>query len=494
MKQYSVCWCITSKCNLDCKFCFKKNCKDKSLQENLKILEKILQLNLKKLTISGGEPVLYKGFKDLIKCIKEKCPDLELNIITNATCLNAELIDFLVKNFHKITFSLDSVSKEKLSMFGRGECYLEQLSNALRLVENKTKIKINTVATKQNIDDLKDIFNWLLQFKINEWKILKYYPLRKGEEHRNIFLLNDFDSQCLDEIIVALKKNAPFEINFDNEDGIATNNFNVYPDGSVENCIDEDAGNLTYQSINEVLKQKYQDDMRYQIAIEVATGRSTPKREIDQIYMDNRSMVLQAKKCYRYLNNKDCVFLGDGDGASIYYALLQKYNLEKPINSITVLDIDDEILKYHKNLLNENNLEKVIKCDYIKYDVRNVLPQDLYNKFDFFYINPPYSSKNEGESIKVWLYRCFDLIKENGEGCIIIPTDKNYPWSIKNTKIIEEFLKEFGFEITKSFIDVHSYHLDVPLKSSTYIVKRTKFVKSPYFNKPITKEIVENLY
>lgn len=165
-----------------------------------------------------------------------------------------------------------------------------------------------------------------------------------------------------------------------------------------------------------------------------------------------------------------------------------------PIASITVLDFDDNILNYHKNIITDHKIN--IDCKYINYNVRDIVPQNLKHKFDFFYINPPYSSHNNGASIKAWLHRCIDLIKDNAQGCIIIPTDKDYEWSIENSKEIEKFLSDYGFSIKEIFFNLHDYDLDCTsfIKSSTYIVERIETVPSEFENKKITKEILADLY
>ena len=492
--KYSVSWVLTNKCNLACKFCFKKLCEDKSLEENKKIFDNFSQINMQKLTISGGEPLLYENFYDLVEYIKTQKPKLKLNLITNASFINKENLNFLCEYFDKITISVDSISQQTLETMGRGLKQIESVKNALELLNNKIKIKITSLLTKQNYLDFKEIYEFLLGYNIHEWKILNFYPLRKGEHYKNLFMMNKQEKQRFLSIIESIGNKSPFPIKTDTIDDIAVSNLNIYPNGSVENCIDEDIGNLSSQSIFEILKHKRHFDRMYELALTVEKARPIPRRDVDQIWMYNRAMVLQATKCFGHLQNKHCVFLGDGDGASSYYALLQHNNLVHPIASITVLDFDDNILNYHRNIIKNNNIN--IACNYINYNVRDTVPTHLKNKFDFFYINPPYSSHNNGASIKAWLHRCIDLAKDNAQGCIIIPTDKDYPWSIQNSKEIERFLADYGFSIKEIFFNLHDYDLDCTsfIKSSTYIVERIETVPSEFQNKKITKEILEDLY
>lgn len=491
--KYSISWVLTNKCNRNCKFCFKKLCEDKSLEENKKIFDNFSQINIKKLTISGGEPLLYKGFYELIEYIKTK-KGIKLNLITNASLINENNVDFLLKYFNKITISLDSINGDTLDKMGRGANHIDFVDKVLKLLNNKIKIKITTLVTKQNFAELEEIYNYLQNYNICEWKLLSFYPLRRGERYKSLFMINKTEKLKLLSIIENLKAKSEFPIRTNSVDDIAVTNLNVYPNGSVENCMDEDIGNLSSQSIFEILKKKRHYDKMYALAVEVEKNRPIPRRDVDQIWMFNRAMVIQAEKCFGHLKNKNCVFLGDGDGASSYYALLQQNKLISPISSITVLDFDENILNYHRKIIKDNNIN--IDCKYINYDVRDVVPSEYKNKFDFFYINPPYSSHNKGDSIKLWLHRCIDLIKDEAQGCIIIPTDRDYPWSIENSKEIEKFLTNYGFIIKEIFFNLHDYDLDCTsfIKSSTYIVERVEKVPSEFENTKITEEIISDLY
>lgn len=54
MHNQSICWNITHKCNKNCKYCFRDATeKDLSLEENIEVLYKLINLGVKKITWSG---------------------------------------------------------------------------------------------------------------------------------------------------------------------------------------------------------------------------------------------------------------------------------------------------------------------------------------------------------------------------------------------------------------------------------------------------------
>lgn len=96
----------------------------------------------------------------------------------------------------------------------------------------------------------------------------------------------------------------------------------------------------------------------------------------------------------------------------------------------------------------------------------------------------------------MWLYRCMDLCTEDAEGCIIIPDDESFLWSVECTKNIVSFLNKYGFEVVEHNKNIHQYHLqDNPtLKSSYLLVKRIKNISSPYEELKFPISMCKNLY
>lgn len=78
---------LTDKCNLSCPHCYKNNAplakKELALVEWEKIIGDFHKLGGKKITISGGEPLLYKDLTSLIRHIKKY--DISVTVLSNGT-------------------------------------------------------------------------------------------------------------------------------------------------------------------------------------------------------------------------------------------------------------------------------------------------------------------------------------------------------------------------------------------------------------------------
>lgn len=198
---------------------------------------------------------------------------------------------------------------------------------------------------------------------------------------------------------------------------------------------------------------------------EISALRPKPNRAIDQIYMKPICMLVQAKPIASYLDNKDLIFMGDGDHQSVLCGI---YSRPK---SITVLDIDPRIIKSVQEIGKKYGVE----INASKYDVLKPLSQRFYRKFDFFYTNPPYGSKNDGQSGIIFISRCIEACRFPSMGCIVLPHDNEREWTKKVMENIQRFLLDYGWIIVEKIVGLHIYYLDdATLASGTMIVEQIK--------------------
>lgn len=221
-------------------------------------------------------------------------------------------------------------------------------------------------------------------------------------------------------------------------------------------------------------------------------GRPEPNRAYDQIYMDESSSEAQVRTFASYLEGKNVVFLGDGDCMSIFFARFARSSGGRfASQSICVLDFDERITSYIKKISDDEKMG--IQTDV--YNVIEPLPKKYARKFNFFYINPPYGSKNNGDSCLAWLYRCMDLCTSKSSGCIVFPYQENRDWTVDNMRRVQSFLNENGFVIRDMVAGLHGYILDDPdLKSAALIVDRCAEHASNYAGQVLPATLVRSLY
>jgi len=150
---------LTTRCNLNCPWCGRKQTKDKSavidkikLKEFIKTLKGIKKVRF----VGGGEPLLYPDLVEIIRFGKRYIPNVSLT--TNGVLLDKKIISELVESgLSDIAVSLDGTDKKT--------CYKTKGTDLNQIVKNvKTlrqisnlPIEIWAVVSKENLESLKSI-------------------------------------------------------------------------------------------------------------------------------------------------------------------------------------------------------------------------------------------------------------------------------------------------------------------------------------------------
>jgi radical SAM protein with 4Fe4S-binding SPASM domain len=117
------------------------------------------------LTLSGGEPMMHKNFCDFLRKAKEY--DFSLNVLTNLTLLNDEIIAEMKANrLSSVQVSLysmeadihDSITKLPGSFYKTRDAIL-------KLIDNDIPLQISCPTMKQNKNSYVDVLNWAHEHK-----------------------------------------------------------------------------------------------------------------------------------------------------------------------------------------------------------------------------------------------------------------------------------------------------------------------------------------
>ena len=228
-----LCWNITSNCNRNCRFCFReRNGIERTLDQNLVILNNLEKIDVTKITFAGGEPLLYNGIEKLLEASKQK--GIYNKLVTNGSLLNKTNIHLYLKNVDRIAFSVDSNSDEENYILGRGMPHYKHIQEIIPLIHEefpKIKIDINTTIIRQTIKNTENFYKSLLNDfpsnSISRWKVLRFCPLRGlAKENYKEFSITDEDFLGLKKNFLNI--NAPFIISFvDNDDIVEKNVVNA---------------------------------------------------------------------------------------------------------------------------------------------------------------------------------------------------------------------------------------------------------------------------
>ena len=159
----------------------------------------LIKLGIRKIRITGGEPLIRKDIIDYMSFLSQKLKQnkiQELLLTTNGTQLAryaSTLSDFGIK---RINVSLDSLVKEKFNFITNGGKLDDVLRGIFLAKEKKISVKINTVLlNKFNDDEIIPIMEWCAKngFKlsfiemmpvgeVSQLRKLQYLPVSKAKK------------------------------------------------------------------------------------------------------------------------------------------------------------------------------------------------------------------------------------------------------------------------------------------------------------------------
>lgn len=144
---------VTDRCNLRCRYCMPEEgveqieCKDLlSYEEILRLCRLFAQLGIKKIKLTGGEPLVRLGIYQLIREIKQINGIEQVTITTNGVLLAKMAEELIAAGIDGINISLDTLKEDKFLELTRRNHLHEVLAGIDRLLElGYHNIKINCV-------------------------------------------------------------------------------------------------------------------------------------------------------------------------------------------------------------------------------------------------------------------------------------------------------------------------------------------------------------
>ena len=152
---------ITDRCNLRCNYCrpkegisLKGHADILRYEEIIRIVSIAVKMGLIKVRITGGEPLVRRGFIEFIAALKKIKGLQDISLTTNGILLEQYAQDIFDAGITRINISLDSLNKEKYFQITNGgslDAVLRGIAKAEQI--GFSPIKINAVAIKGFNDD-----------------------------------------------------------------------------------------------------------------------------------------------------------------------------------------------------------------------------------------------------------------------------------------------------------------------------------------------------
>ena len=152
---------VTDRCNLRCKYCMPEEGVDNlghpgilSLEEIVHLIRVSVRTGVRKIRLTGGEPLVRKNFTELLRQVGAIPEIQDIGITTNGILFADMAEELKAAGLTRVNFSLDSMKEERfheITRRGDMNSVIRSIEKALSL--DLAPIKINTVVMKGINDD-----------------------------------------------------------------------------------------------------------------------------------------------------------------------------------------------------------------------------------------------------------------------------------------------------------------------------------------------------
>lgn len=216
---------VIDRCNLRCIYCMPEEGIKNLLPHNeiltyeeiLKIVEIGVDIGIKKIRITGGEPLLRKDIIGFIERIAKIQGIKDIGITTNGILLKKYVQDLYNAGLKRVNVSLDSLDSEKFKIItrvGSLKDVLDGIEEAYRV--GLKPIKLNVVVMKGINDD--EIEKFALWSKEVEYQIrfIEFMPVGQNAWKKEFFMSKDEIKEKIENKVgkltaVQMKKSGPAE-------------------------------------------------------------------------------------------------------------------------------------------------------------------------------------------------------------------------------------------------------------------------------------------
>jgi cyclic pyranopterin phosphate synthase len=161
---------VTDRCNLRCTYCMSEAMQFLprgdllTLEELDRLCAAFVRRGVKHLRLTGGEPLMRRGIRDLVGRLSRHLRDgtlEELTLTTNGVRLEEFAPDLAQAGVRRVNVSLDSLDRATFARIARADRLADVLRGIAAARDAGLQVKINTVALKNdNAAELPGLIQW----------------------------------------------------------------------------------------------------------------------------------------------------------------------------------------------------------------------------------------------------------------------------------------------------------------------------------------------
>lgn len=192
---------LTDVCNLRCNYCmpdddyhFMPSDKLMKADEIFQLASVFVSLGIKKIRLTGGEPLVRKDAGEIIE--KLASLPVALTITTNGTRLHEHLDKLIKANIQSINISLDTLDRNRFHLLTKRDSFEQVRDNIDLLLSNNIHPKINMVVMKGvNEHEIMNFVEWTQHHPVHV-RFIEFMPFSGNHWQREqVFTWQDILKQ-----------------------------------------------------------------------------------------------------------------------------------------------------------------------------------------------------------------------------------------------------------------------------------------------------------
>jgi cyclic pyranopterin phosphate synthase len=154
---------LTDRCNLRCTYCLPQHALGRflptdavlSFGEIVALARILADLGVRKVKLTGGEPLARPGVPDLVRRLRASVPEVEVNLITNGILLAPMVGALRDAGLNRLTVSLDTLRADRFASIAGRPGHLDSVMAGIEAARGVgfKPLKINMVVIRGRNDD-----------------------------------------------------------------------------------------------------------------------------------------------------------------------------------------------------------------------------------------------------------------------------------------------------------------------------------------------------
>jgi cyclic pyranopterin phosphate synthase len=181
---------VTERCNFRCQYCMPEKPFSWVPKENLLTFEELFEFikiaideGVKKIRITGGEPLLREGLDNFVKMIYDYEPKIDLAMTTNAFLLKGAAQKLKDAGLKRINVSIDTLKSDVAQRIAGKDVLENVLAGVEEALKVGLKVKVNMVPMKGlNADEIIDVLEYARERGMSV-RFIEYMENAHATEH-----------------------------------------------------------------------------------------------------------------------------------------------------------------------------------------------------------------------------------------------------------------------------------------------------------------------